>query len=269
MKLALNYSPQAAELLIGHRIKIDLFKCPNDWPELITTARSLCPVYVHFALSVGSGRFGSSSGWDTIQELLAETNTPYVNLHVESRVSDFPSMPMNPHGSQRVEVIDALLRDVAEAVSHFGSDRVIVENVPYRGNDGKFLRTAVEPEVLQRIVEETACGLLLDLPHARITSLELGINEREYLSQFPVHQLRELHTTGVQHDGQRLRDHMPMTDGDRSLLDWAIAHIHTGHWATPWAVTLEYGGVGPLFAARSDASVLEEEVPRLSRLVSS
>ncbi|HLV36123.1 MAG TPA: hypothetical protein VKY59_13445, partial [Spirillospora sp.] len=52
MKFALNYSPQAAELLRAGDIDIDLFKCP-DWPHLIEQARQQRPVYIHFPLVAG------------------------------------------------------------------------------------------------------------------------------------------------------------------------------------------------------------------------
>ena len=52
MNFAINYSPQAGELLKQGKIEINLFKCP-DWPELIQEASALAPVYVHFPLIAG------------------------------------------------------------------------------------------------------------------------------------------------------------------------------------------------------------------------
>ena len=47
----------------------------------------------------------------------------------------------------------------------------------------------------------------------------------------------------------RLIDHLPMTDEDWSLCEWAMAQIGAGRWSRPWIVTFEYGGVGPLWEA--------------------
>jgi hypothetical protein len=49
----------------------------------------------------------------------------------------------------------------------------------------------------------------------------------------------------------------------------AVAQIRAGRWARPDIVALEYGGIGDGFSWRSDASVLEEQVPRLAQLVTS
>jgi hypothetical protein len=58
-----------------------------------------------------------------------------------------------------------------------------------------------------------------------------------------------------------------MTDADWEFLDWALANIEAGAWGTPWVMAFEYGGVGPLWEAATDASVLVEQVPRLYTLV--
>lgn len=60
MKLAVNYSTQAAVLLRQSRIQIDYFKCP-DWPDLIQEAKKHAPVAVHFNLTAGHGRLGKTN----------------------------------------------------------------------------------------------------------------------------------------------------------------------------------------------------------------
>ena len=65
----------------------------------------------------------------------------------------------------------------------------------------------------------------------------------------------------------RLIDHLPMTDEDWSLCEWAMAQIRAGRWSRPWIVTFEYGGVGALWEALTDADALRTQVPRLRRIV--
>ncbi len=55
MQFALNYSPQAADLVWAGQIDIDLFKCP-PWTEMTAAAQAIRPVYVHFGLQAGGGR---------------------------------------------------------------------------------------------------------------------------------------------------------------------------------------------------------------------
>jgi hypothetical protein len=54
INLAINYSPQAAQLMAECRIEFDYFKCP-DWPGMISEAQKLKPVAVHFTLIAGNG----------------------------------------------------------------------------------------------------------------------------------------------------------------------------------------------------------------------
>ena len=42
-----------------------------------------------------------------------------------------------------------------------------------------------------------------------------------------------------------------------------MGHVQRGAWGQPWVVALEYGGVGPLWEAVTDADVLANQVPRL------
>ncbi len=264
MQFAVNYSPQTEALRSNGQVQLDRYKCP-DWPDLIQTAREHVPVYVHAPLN--AGRLAEVS-WTALLELLEATETPYINLHLEARPADFPAVPIDsrePAHARRI--IDHLVDGVRQVQAHAGGRRVIVENVIYRGPGGKALYLAVDPTVIRTVVRETGCGLLLDTAHARVTASYLGLTPQEYLAGFPTDALCEWHVTGAQeHDG-RLRDHLPMSDADWALTEWAAEQIHCGTWSEPWVLALEYGGIGPIFAWRSEASVLAHDAPRLYRLV--
>ena len=66
----------------------------------------------------------------------------------------------------------------------------------------------------------------------------------------------------------RGQDGMPMGAEDWALAEWALGRIGTGAWGRPWAVALEYGGIGPIFAGRSESEVIAEQLPRLKRQLS-
>lgn len=157
MKFAINYSTQAAELLSEGKIEIDRFKTPN-WPDLVKEAGNFRPVAVHFGLQAGSGQL-KNSDWGPVERLLTETGTPYVNLHLSPKHEDYPGFPietLNPDQFQ--QVVDNLNEDVRAVIKQFGPERVIAENVPYRGEAGKVLRPAAEPGVIRQILDAT--GLL-------------------------------------------------------------------------------------------------------------
>lgn len=262
MKFAINYSTQAAELLSEGQIEIDRFKCPN-WPDMIHEASSYRPVAVHFGLQAGSGKL-KDSNWEPISHLLAETGTPYVNLHLSPTREDYPDFPIEtPEPDQFQQVVKNLIDDVRAVVEQFGAERVIAENVPYSGEAGKVLRPAVEPAVIHQVLEKTGCGLLLDISHARIAAHHLEIDAHTYMSQLPVERLKELHFTGLHGMNGRLQDHLSILETDWPFLEWVMERIQQGEWARPWMLALEYGGIGEKFAWRSDKTVIAQQVPRI------
>jgi len=266
MKLAVNYSSQAAGLLEQGRIELDLFKCP-DWPWMIAEARRLRPVAVHFTLTAGNGNLDKAD-WSLVERLKEETGTPYVNLHLDPSVKHFPGIPPDaPEPWQSEQIIERLRADLDLVVRRFGPEKVIAENVPYRGPDGKAMRPAVEPEVITHLLEETGAGLLLDISHARIAARVLGRDEHDYMQALPVHRLKELHFTGLHQLDDRLQDHLSILETDWPALDWVFERIRLGEWAEPWLLAFEYGGVGEKFAWRSDPAVMEEQIPQLYRRV--
>jgi uncharacterized protein (UPF0276 family) len=267
MELAINYSTQAAALLAERKIQLDRFKCP-DWPDLILEAQAQLPVAVHFTLTAGSGKLKKTANWDFVAKLLAQTGTPYVNLHLAPTQKEFPDFSIqDPSPAEAQKVFKAIRKDVRAAVREFGPEKVIVENVPFRGLQDKVFRTAVEPARIEEIVNDTGCGLLLDISHARIAAHHIGLDACDYLDQLPVHKLKELHFTGLHNLDGYLQDHLPVLEHDWPILEWVLARIRSGQWADPWLLALEYGGVGEKFAGRSDPSVIAAQVPRLYSLV--
>ncbi len=267
MKLAVNYSPQAEALLAEGQIEIDLYKCP-DWPEMIGKAAAQRPAYVHFPLMAGRNNI-EKVGWEKIEALLNSTTTPFVNTHLAPRASDF-KMPLDTTSrAHSEELFRAMVRDIQRLVRRFGEHAVILENANWDPSYEIPLAVLL-PELICRVVNETGCGLLLDLAHARMSAARLGVDEREYIERLPVRYVRELHVTGTQYDSvqARLVDHFPMTASDWALTEWALEEISADEWARPQIVALEYGGIGPGFGWRSKSEVLALEVPRLRTLVS-
>ncbi len=266
MEFAINYSHAAARLLAEERIQIDRFKTP-DWPYLIAEASGYCAVAVHFNLFAGRGDT-QDSDWEQVERLLEVTGTPYVNLHLEPRGVDFPGMPVDTTDPTQTEAVYArMLEDARVVTRRFGAERVIVENVFYRGAAGKAMRPAVEPEVISRLLEETGCGLLLDISHARISAHHLGMDPYEYMSRLPIERVREVHFTGLHNLDGKLVDHLEVLEGDWPVLAWALEQIRSGDWSHPWLLAFEYGGVGEQFEWRSDPRVMAEQVPRLYEMV--
>lgn len=271
MLLAVNYSPQAAALLERGVVDFDLFKCP-PWPEVIRAARRHRPVFVHFDHRAGQGPPEEEAVGETAR-LLAATATPFANTHLAPLRADLDLAGTGSGDtgtSERAELALArVLPDVERLVGRFGGDRVTVENVPWeRRADFPIDRVAADPGLLRRVLERTGARLLLDLAHARLTGEEIGVAARELVAPLSLDRLAELHVTGLGWDGDgRRRDHMPMTGDDWRLLEWALGEIAADRWRRPWALALEYGGVGPVFEWRSEEETLARDLPRLAALL--
>jgi uncharacterized protein (UPF0276 family) len=293
MEFAVNYSPQAAELLAQGKIALDRFKCPA-WLDLIASAQAQHPVYVHFPLRVGMGigdaldtETKQAPDWRKFEAILKETNTPFVNLHLAPITSDHPDMSSDTSDPAHAErLFEATVRDIEGVIRRFGAERVILENDYYA--PGTYFRATCTAAFIRSVIEAAGCGLLLDISHARLAARELGVDAREYLGRLPVQRIREIHLTGVQlFDDQwqdtlreagiteatiaqfagRWQDHLPMTDEDWAFYSWAIEQLRSGAWHKPHMFSLEYGGVGAIWEALTDQNVLAQQVPKLYGMI--
>ncbi len=92
-----------------------------------------------------------------------------------------------------------------------------------------------EPAVINRVLAETGCEMLLDLAHARVSAGYLGLSVEEYLLQLPLGKTRQVHISGVRVVEGNLQDaHETLTEKDYGLLDWVLKRIK------PEMITLEY-----------------------------
>jgi uncharacterized protein (UPF0276 family) len=269
--IAFNYSREAAALLETGDIALDRWKCP-PWPDLIEEARRSLPVYIHFDLYAGGGRMASVD-WGAVERLLDDTGTPFVNLHLTPTLADFGFTSADLSEAQQARVVETMIADVALVARRFGAERVIVENIPFRGrperNGWEFVPAAVEPAIFTQVLGETSTGLLLDIAHATISARTLGLHAPEYLAAHPLDRLREIHIGGVRlHEGEP-EDHLAMTEVDWALFGGVLSAVALGRAAAPWIVACEYGGLGPHFEWRSAPAVIAADAQRMRELVTS
>lgn len=289
MKFAVNYSPQVAGLYQAGLVPLDAFKCP-PWPDVAAEARKLAPVTIHFPFSVGTGRGdaldnhrGETPDWAEVERWLQETETHFVNLHLTPRCQDHPHIPHDSLEPAHVqEITAAMMKDVEGVVKRWGAERVIVEND--HGWNEKELMVACLPQVISAIVENTGCGMLLDLSHIRLAAQRLGQDPLSLLDQLPLDRTQEIHITGIQHlpDDVLVRmrangvpeskietyfdrplDHLPLTERDWPWMSWLAEAYRQGKLGAPWLTALECGGVGPLWQALTDQQALAAQIPPL------
>jgi uncharacterized protein (UPF0276 family) len=290
MKVSINYSFPAGELVDEGAIQVDVFKCPA-WEDLIDGLTDR-PIYVHFPLVLGRGAVINSehnapADLDFITRLKEKTATPFVNTHFAAMSADYPEIP---HGSLAPEHIEIVVQNAIAQIrtlqAIYGAENVTVENIPL--SDERILTLCALPEVISRIVEETGCCFLLDISHARLSARKLGMDEKAYLSALPVHRIREIHVTGIITIDEAIiaklealgidsgffhrklgheADHVAFTESDWEMFAWVMGHIHRGEWATPDIVAFEYGGVGGFWEKVADKETIRQQVPRMYDIV--
>jgi uncharacterized protein len=264
MNFAINYSPQAAQLLSAEKIEIDFFKTP-PWPHMVAKAQAQHPVAVHFSLRAGNGQLHETD-WFEVERILETTATTFVNLHLAVHEDEIPGVDSdNPSPAQTAQIIANLHQDITTAVAQFGAGKVIIENAPYRVGENRVIQTCVVPEVFREVLLEHNCGLLLDISHARIAADALGMDAKEFIMALPMEHLRELHFTGL-HDlgGGHLMDHLPVLDDDWPWLEWVLEGIANRGWRRPHMLAFEYGGEGnSFFESNSDIETIARDVPLL------
>lgn len=293
MEFAVNYSSPLVDLLRNGRITLDRYKCPA-WPQAVAEAQASHACYVHLPLGVGQGigdaldsETGQPADWHKMESLLVQTDTPFVNLHLEARTAVYPDLPHDTTRPADLErIVENMVQDVTAVVQRFGPERVIVENI--HAHAQTYLRACYVPAVINAVVAATGCGLLLDISHARLAAHELGWEPYEYINALPVTAVREIHITGMQRLDDywlsrleaagadlgsfapfvgQLVDHLPMTEADWPFLAWALAEIGAGRWKRPSIVAFEYGGIGPVWSDMTDRDILAAQLPRMYEMI--
>ena len=259
MKLAVNYSNALIRLIRENQLKVDLIKCP-DWEGMLKEAAPFGKITIHYDLDAGLG-ITPSVDFSRILKLKECTATPHVNTHLVT--------PRNhdPENAQEIITINKLWRrEISLMVNFFGEESVALEHFPYTHNMPN-IRTAADENIFSQVIQDSNCMLLLDLAHARITANTLCKDVRNYIQALPLDRLVELHITGIKNYGGILTDHFGLSAEDWQLFEWAMINIKNRTWRKPEIVAFEYGGVGSVFAWRTNEQVLREQVPRLYNMV--
>ena len=261
MKFAVNYSVGLSNCLKEDGFHVDLIKCP-EWDGLLMEARKIKPVYIHFDIRVGNGTVYHLD-WKKIHYLMELTDTPHLNCHLVTTRDTDPDSP-----SDTLRMLKTWENEINLLSAQVGNKHLAVEHFPFMPYN-PHMRAAVDAKNISAIVEQTGCRFLFDLAHARITALNLNLDEKAYAHSLPIHQIVELHITGIKPYNGFLVDHFELGDADWDYASWVFDLIRSGTIPKPYITAFEYGGVTNTFAWRSDQAILKAQIPRLSKLVAS
>lgn len=228
----------------------------------IVALRPLYPLLLHLDDTLSGrqlpdeGMVGRICGW---VDLCA---TPWASEHIGFSVPDTTldgALVTQPAGAllTREETQANIIRN-ARALAAQLPVPLLLENLPLFPNLAHL--HICEPDFVAQVIEETGCGLLLDLAHAQVSADVLGYEIHDYLSRLPLHRTVEIHLSGPRrlceleerrynlvrgnaasiahllafHEDNLVDAHAPLLERDYALLEWALARTQ------PRAISLEY-----------------------------
>jgi uncharacterized protein (UPF0276 family) len=101
------------------------------------------------------------------------------------------------------EAIKTFVRNISKVKKRIKTP-LILENITYLV---RFPSSEMsESEFIRRILEETGCGLLLDVTNLYINSRNFGFDWRRFLDEIPLNRVVQLHFVGSHRHGARLID---------------------------------------------------------------
>lgn len=260
--LAANYSAALAGLLAEEPGIVDAVKVSEFNPEYLQDYRLLRaakPLILHgLAQGAMPGNPGFRAVFDPeiLEAAIRETGPAYLSVHLEYWADGGQEQGREAYLSRLAEDL-TLLRATTGLPIHLENAHAM------RPEPGGLCLAAfvTDPGFITHALDATGSRFLLDLAHARITAWHLGVPLRSYLRDLPLHLVDEVHLVGVEEIAGEPRDKQAEMGGEDYALLSALLQ------ETPVrTVTLEYGGVGPLFAARSDRDALRRQLLRLREI---
>jgi uncharacterized protein (UPF0276 family) len=266
--LAANYSHSLAALLkenpdIVDAVKVSEFYDPG-YVELYRTMPVVKPFILHGLCQDTRVRRVPSAGMEGFRESL---NIPSLQAAISLCSPDYLSAHLECHAYEHPEPGAFLerLRDDVDLVRSITELPLHLENTHFdfpRPGRMQNARYMCDPEFIREALALTGCRLLLDVAHAQAAAWHLGLDAEDYIRSLPLHLVDELHVNGPAMVDGELRDrHVELSEEEYSLLD-AILGL-----ADVKVVSLEYGGLGPVYESKSDPDALARQLRRLRSII--
>ncbi|MEP6901267.1 MAG: DUF692 domain-containing protein [Actinomycetota bacterium] len=200
-----------AEIFLNQE-KIDFLEITTDHyldakPEKLTELNLLkehFPLIPHsLELSLGSAEGIDEKYLDKVAELVELVNPKWFSDHLcftKSGGIKIGHLAPVPYTKEAVKVFVKNISQVKKRIE----TPLILENITYLV---RFPSSEMsESEFIKTILEETDCGLLLDVTNLYINSQNFGFDWRKFLDEIPLERIVQLHFVGSHRRGKRLID---------------------------------------------------------------
>lgn len=268
-RIGLAYGTRVLGFLEANPGLIDYIEVPFEQlrhtPELAAIQDAI-PVVLHCAsMSIAGFVPPADAVIDAIGREAERSRTPWIGEHLAFTSADgltegaAPGVPTELTYTVCPQLSEETVERVAENLAALRPRMpvpLILENSPqYFAVPGSTMSMV---ELIGRVAEVCDVGLLLDLSHFLITSLNTGVDAREELERLPLERVVEIHVSGMsRQSGVMWDDHAePAPAMVFELLEQALRRVR------PRALTLEYNW-SPTFPH----AIMQAQIERARRLL--
>jgi uncharacterized protein (UPF0276 family) len=249
------YNPHLAQFTLDHPELIDHLSMadpPSADDEFFPRIQQQFPLLLHDYLGQLSDPL-SEFALERARQLQERYQGPWIAEHFQclhtqdrSRSLDYVFPPLYTE-----EFLQRFCENALVLQNAVGAP-LVMENIP-----GFFsVRHAQmsEAEFLSRFFEQTGCGFLIDVPHIWLAAHYRKIDAREYLGDFPLDRVIEIHVAGVDYDPDLQGPWIAPTPPNEEIL-------HVANWVAERAPKLRAVTVD-VFSPTVTASQLEDSMRR-------
>ena len=236
MKIGCNWSEELFNLIQDKCVNIDYIKSFQSvlFDIDFERMRSLKPILLHglgYEANIGMKNIRVVD-FQQANELIKKCGSPHYGFHSFIPKNDISIGMTN-------EDIHIYISERIQFLKKNLLVPLLIENMPDIHSEEDAFYPYFEAEKIGRLVIDNDINLLLDLTHAKLTSISNNWNVHDFLKDLPLERVKEIHVNGSGYDNQGFPDdtHQSMSDADYELLDWILTY------SNPDIITLEYKGV--------------------------
>ena len=211
-KIGIGFREQFRADLFLHQDKIDFLEITSDHyldakPQKFEELKLLkehFPLIPHsLELSLGSAEGIDENYLEKIAELVDFVQPEWFSDHLCFTKSGGVKIGHLAPVPYTREAIKVFIKNISQVKSKIKTP-LILENITYLV---QFPSSEMsESEFIKTILEETDCGLLLDVTNLYINSRNFGFDWRKFLDELPLERVVQIHFVGSHQSGKRLID---------------------------------------------------------------
>lgn len=211
-KIGLGFREQFRADIFLHQDKIDLLEITSDHyldanPQKLEELKLLKEHFLliphSLELSLGSAEGIDEEYLEKLAKLIDYVQPEWFSDHIcftKSGGVKIGHLAPVPYSKEAVKVF---VRNISQVKNRIKTP-LILENITYlmRFPSSKMS----ESEFIRTVLEETDCGLLLDVTNLYINSQNFGFDWRKFLDEIPLERVIQLHFVGSHKNGKHLID---------------------------------------------------------------